>query len=159
MFFIVGVPIWYFTVTTYRSSLPFDEIDRLGALKKFHVQQNFELVLNSNVDKGIGTTFQELLSKDMNEESGLVFKFKTRTREFSQSELESAMESKAIEDLDKKLSSENRSPLDTLKIYVLENNYIDTLNIEKKGYLLLNNLYILTDDLQGDLSNSSYFMV
>lgn len=85
----------------------------------------------------------------MDENSGLVFKFETTSREFNKFELESALESKAIEDLDKKLTPDTQQ-LDTLRVYVLDNSYTDTLNIEKKGYLLLNNMYMLADDLQGN---------
>lgn len=86
----------------------------------------------------------------------MVFRFKTTSREFNKFELESALESKAIEDLDKNLTPETQQ-LDTLRVYVLDNSYTDTLNIEHKGYLLLNNLYILADDLK-DLEHVAGFI-
>lgn len=63
IFFIIGVPIWYFTVSTYRSSLPFDEIDRLATLNKFEVQLKFELILNTADKTTVATKFQQLLNQ------------------------------------------------------------------------------------------------
>jgi hypothetical protein len=48
VFVVLGVPIWIFTTTTYRASLPFDEIDQISANKKLDFLVNIQFVHFSN---------------------------------------------------------------------------------------------------------------
>lgn len=153
IFVIIGLPIWYFTVSTYRSSLPFNEIDRLSGLDKFELQVKFDLISNSPSD--LDTEFLNLMSQNMHDNDGMVFDFKATSRKYTQVERDHALASKNIEELDKRLNSAN---LDTLTVYILDNSFTETLNIDKKSYLLLNNLYILEDDVR-DLSDVVDFIL
>jgi hypothetical protein len=114
---LFGLPIWLFTTTTYRASLPFEEIDHISSMKTLTAQINFEMAFPTNVPlasrqnleqqllkqlytgildlilKKTGYLISEfiynLYKKDLDQEYGLVLDFKITTRVFSQSEIDS----------------------------------------------------------------------
>ena len=49
---IFGLPIWYFTTSTYRAPLPFNEIYEISEANNLELQITFELVYMKN---GIST--------------------------------------------------------------------------------------------------------
>lgn len=145
IFVIIGLPIWYFTVSTYRSTLPFDEIERISNINKFEFKVRYELISNNdNHMNNLHTRFLDLINQKMYDTEGMVFDFSATSRKFSKTELDHALVSKNIEELDKRLDNAN---LVTLRVYILDNSFIETLNIDKNSYLLLNNLYILEEDV------------
>ena len=44
VFVVIGVPIWMLTTTTYRATLPFDEIDEISFDKNLEFSVNIELI-------------------------------------------------------------------------------------------------------------------
>jgi len=64
MFLVIGVPIWYMTTSTYRASLPFDEIDQISQIQLFHVKLKLEFISNSEqMDIILGNVNVESLLK------------------------------------------------------------------------------------------------
>ncbi len=45
---IFGLPIWYFTTSTYRAPLPFNEIYEISEENNFELQITFELIHMKN---------------------------------------------------------------------------------------------------------------
>lgn len=48
VFVLLGLPIWIFTTTTYRASLPFDEIDEISSNKKLDFLVNIQFIHFNN---------------------------------------------------------------------------------------------------------------
>lgn len=44
MFVVIGLPIWFLTTTTYRATLPFDEIDDISYNKNLEFLMKIELI-------------------------------------------------------------------------------------------------------------------
>ncbi len=45
---VFGLPIWYFTTSTYRAPLPFNEIYEISSLNNLEFQIKFELIYIKN---------------------------------------------------------------------------------------------------------------
>jgi hypothetical protein len=48
LFGVFGLPIWYFTTSTYRAPLPFNEIYEISSLKDIGFEISFDLVYVKN---------------------------------------------------------------------------------------------------------------
>ncbi len=65
MFVVIGLPIWFLTTTTYRATLPFDEIDEIAYNKNLEFLIKIELI-NFNKLTSINDLEKQLLKEIKN---------------------------------------------------------------------------------------------
>lgn len=67
IFLLIGVPIWYFTTSTYRASLPFNEIDDVGSmLLNNQLELRFDFEIIQSRDERSLNDFNEKFQNEMN---------------------------------------------------------------------------------------------
>ncbi len=65
MFVVIGLPVWYFTTSTYRATLPFNEIYEISSLSKIEYASNFDLVyLNTELFHNKMKTIENKLKEE-----------------------------------------------------------------------------------------------
>jgi len=101
VFVVIGVPIWCLTTTTYRASLPFDEIDQINARDSLEISIKFNLVYLSPEKKleKISTLKHELeeLLNDEKPTIGLAFSYLINFCQADSIELSASEKSNKIE--------------------------------------------------------------
>ncbi len=67
MFIVIGLPIWFLTTSTYRASLPFDEIDEISSIKKLQYKTHIELIdLNEQTSEAKLSEIKSSLENQLN---------------------------------------------------------------------------------------------
>ena len=75
MFVVIGLPIWFLTTTTYRATLPFDEIDEITYNKNLEFLIKIELI-NFNKQTSISDLEKQLLKEIKNGNIHFFIRFK-----------------------------------------------------------------------------------
>ena len=101
VFVVIGVPIWCLTTTTYRASLPFDEIDQINARDTLDINIKFNLIYLSTEKKlEKFTKLKEELEELLNDDKatiGLAFSYLINFRQADSNELSASQKSNKIE--------------------------------------------------------------
>ncbi len=100
VFVLIGVPIWYLTTTTYRASLPFDQIDKMSSMAYIEYQANLELIYsNLQRNKDFDNLLISKLSEDFKGTDGFRFKFNIKSRQIDLKEVDLFASSSNLEGL------------------------------------------------------------
>jgi hypothetical protein len=160
---VIGLPIWYFTTTTYRADLPFSVIEELktsqiefsisidliffgqkiekGRLQKFerdvfpHLskRRHFQFILEGERKESL------FLISDSSLANGFRVLYKGKARHADEQELNFAEKSKNLAELDDYLSSSNSNK--ELKVFFLNPKFIDKFQLTSE-IRFLNNIFV-----------------
>jgi GPI-anchor transamidase subunit S len=154
IFVLIGVPIWLMTTTTYRATLPFDEINEISNLNFIKLRTKFEIVQSSTFINKDDLLF-ELSQESPNEMTNLNINYDITVRGMNQKEKELIKNSLKLEDFDDQTGEVDSN---TLKIFILNEETLKKYEITSlNSFILLNNLYLKPNDCK-DLSLISKFL-
>ncbi|CAF0806895.1 unnamed protein product [Brachionus calyciflorus] len=145
VFVIVGLPIWFFTTSTYRASLPFDSIDKLTeSLQKIDFKIQVELIhFNKDISQDNLSKIRDELLRNLNKNSkqkGLVLNFDLKTRKATSDEYNSALGFRDIQTFDENIANKN---LNILNLIVLDSDLSKKYEIlDNSEFLFLNSLLL-----------------
>ncbi|RNA16532.1 GPI transamidase component PIG-S-like [Brachionus plicatilis] len=141
VFVLIGLPIWIFTTSTYRASLPFDSIDQLAkSLNRIEYKINIEIInFNDELTADIlNKAISDLnIRLDKDGKNGIELQFEIKNRVATGEEKKLALTHK-IELLDQVVCSDG---LNKLHMIILDDDSAKKI-VSEDQYLFLNCLYL-----------------
>ena len=149
---MIGIPVWFFTTTTYRAALPFDEIEKISTIQNFQIDIKLNLIhFNSEIKHEALAKLKQDIEAVLNADQmsyGLMFNFiVSDIRYFNALELSTVQKTSSLIEFDKSLGDFNG---ETLKVYVFDSKLSLKYKINQNDFAFLNNLYLNENDLKGN---------
>jgi len=149
---LIGIPVWFFTTTTYRAALPFDEIEKISTIQKFQIDIKLNLIhFNSEIKHEALAKLKQDIESVLNADQmsyGLMFNFiVSDIRSFNAFELSAVQKTTSLIEFDKSLGDFNG---ETLKVYVFDSKLSLKYKVNQNDFAFLNNLYLNENDLKGN---------